>query len=181
MEQALLLNATYEPLKIVDWQKAVTLWCQGKVEVISHHDREVRAPKFSFKLPSVIRLLRYVRIKKRFDYVPFSRANIYARDAFTCQYCAKAFPTQELTFDHVIPVSQGGRKDWENIVTCCVSCNRRKGGRTPDEARMHLKRPPRRPMSAPAIRITIGVTKAPESWRDYLYWNIDLALEEDDG
>ena len=76
MEQTLLLNATYEPLKVVHWQKAVTLWCQGKVEIISHHDREVRAPKFSFKLPSVIRLLRYVRIKRRFDYVPFSRANI---------------------------------------------------------------------------------------------------------
>ena len=132
MEQTLLLNATYEPLKVVNWQKAVTLWCQGKVEIIAHHDREVRAVSFSFKLPSVIRLLRYVRIKKRFDYVPFSRANIYARDEYTCQYCAGVFPTQELTFDHVIPVSQGGRKDWENIVTCCVTCNRRKGGRTPE-------------------------------------------------
>jgi 5-methylcytosine-specific restriction endonuclease McrA len=179
MEQTLLLNATYEPLKVVHWQKAVTLWCQGKVEIISRHDREVRAPNFSFKLPSVIRLLRYVRIKKRFDYVPFSRANIYARDEFTCQYCADKFSTQDLTFDHVVPVSQGGRKDWENIVTCCVSCNRRKGGRTPDEARMKLIRHPRRPMSAPAIRITIGLTKAPESWRDYLYWNLEL--DKDDG
>ena len=178
MEQTLLLNATYEPLKVVHWQKAVTLWCQGKVEIIAHHDREVRAVSFSFKLPSVIRLLRYVRIKKRFDYVPFSRANIYARDEFKCQYCADVFPTQELTFDHVIPVSQGGRKDWENIVTCCVSCNRRKGGRTPEEARMRLIRPPRRPMSAPAIRITIGLRSAPESWRDYLYWNLEL--DEDD-
>ena len=179
MEQTLLLNATYEPLKVVHWQKAVTLWWQGKVEIIAHHDREVRAVSFSFKLPSVIRLLRYVRIKKRFDYVPFSRANIYARDEFTCQYCAEVFPTQELTFDHVVPVSQGGRKDWENIVTCCVTCNRRKGGRTPDEARMRLIRPPRRPMSAPAIRITIGLRSAPESWRDYLYWNLEL--DEDDG
>ena len=92
MEQTLLLNATYEPLKVVDWQKAVTLWCQGKVEIIAHHDREVRAVKFSFKLPSVIRLLRYVRIKKRFDYVPFSRANIYARDEFTCQYLRRRLP-----------------------------------------------------------------------------------------
>ena len=145
MEQTLLLNATYEPLKVVNWQKAVTLWCQGKVEIIAHHDREVRAVSFAFKLPSVIRLLRYVRIKKRFDYVPFSRANIYARDEFTCQYCNTVFSTHDLTFDHVLPVSQGGRKDWENIVTCCVTCNRRKGGRTPDEARMRLVRHPRRP------------------------------------
>ena len=149
MEQTLLLNATYEPLKVVHWQKAITLWCQGKVEIIAEHDREIRAVSFSLKLPSVIRLLRYVRIKKRFDYVPFSRANIYARDGYTCQYCADSFPTSELTFDHVVPVSQGGRKDWENIVTCCVSCNRSKGGRTPQEARMRLVRAPRRPDSAP--------------------------------
>jgi 5-methylcytosine-specific restriction endonuclease McrA len=174
MEQTLLLNATYEPLKVVHWQKAITLWCQGKVEIIASHDREIRAVSFSLKLPSVIRLLRYVRIKKRFDYVPFSRANIYARDGYTCQYCSQALPTQELTFDHVVPVSQGGRKDWENIVTCCVSCNRRKGGRTPEEARMRLVKPPRRPDSAPAIRITIGLRHAPDSWRDYLYWNLEL-------
>ena len=81
MEQTLLLNATYEPLKVVHWQKAVTLWCQGKVEVISTYDhREVRSVSFSFKLPSVIRLLRYIKIKRQIDYVPFSRANIYARD-----------------------------------------------------------------------------------------------------
>ena len=174
MEQTLLLNATYEPLKVVHWQKAITLWCQGKVEVISVYDREVRSVSVSFKLPSVIRLLRFVRIKKRFDYVPFSRANIYARDQHRCQYCGHPHPTSELTFDHVVPVAQGGRKDWENIVTCCISCNRRKGGRTPAEAGMRLIHPPRRPQSAPAVRITIGLRQAPESWRDYLYWNMEL-------
>ncbi len=174
MEQALLLNASYEPLKVVDWQKAVTLWCQGKVEVIAVHDREIRAVSFSFKLPSVIRLLRFVKIKRRFDYVPFSRANIYARDSYTCQYCSESMPSGELTFDHVVPVAQGGRKDWENIVTCCISCNRKKGGRTPAEARMRLLRVPRRPDSAPAVRITIGLRNAPDTWRDYLYWNLEL-------
>jgi 5-methylcytosine-specific restriction endonuclease McrA len=174
MEQTLLLNASYEPLKVVHWQKAVTLWWQGKVEIISVYDREVHAVSISFKLPSVIRLLRYVRIKRRFDYVPFSRANIYARDQYTCQYCGSAFPTAELTFDHVIPVAQGGRKDWENIVTCCIGCNRQKGGRTPAEAGMRLVRHPRRPEAVPAIRVTIGIRNAPQSWRDYLYWNIEL-------
>jgi len=174
MEQTLLLNASYEPLKVVHWQKAVTLWWQGKVEIISVYDREVHAVSISFKLPSVIRLLRYVRIKRRFDYVPFSRANIYARDQYTCQYCGSAFPTAELTFDHIIPVAQGGRKDWENIVTCCIACNRQKGGRTPAEAGMRLVRHPRRPEAVPAIRITIGIRNAPQSWRDYLYWNIEL-------
>jgi len=174
MEQTLLLNATYEPLKVVHWQKAVTLLCQGKVEVIEVYDRDIRAVTFSFKLPAVIRLLRHIKIKRRFDYVPFSRANIYARDAHACQYCGHKLSTGELTFDHVVPVAQGGRKDWENIVTCCVSCNRRKGGRTPEEAGMRLVRRPRRPQSAPAIRITIGLRNAPESWRDYLYWNAEL-------
>jgi 5-methylcytosine-specific restriction endonuclease McrA len=174
MQQALLLNASYEPLKVVHWQKAVTLWCQGKVEVIAVHDREVRAVSFTFKLPSVIRLLRFVKIKRRFDYVPFSRANIYARDHHTCQYCNRGFSTADLTFDHVVPVAQGGRKDWENIVTCCVGCNRLKGGRTPAEAGMKLLKHPRRPDSAPAIRITVGLQDAPESWRDFLYWNVEL-------
>jgi len=174
MEQTLLLNATYEPLKVVHWQKAITLLYQGKVEVISEHDREIRAVSFRIKLPSVIRLLRYIKIKRRFDYVPFSRANIYARDNHSCQYCGDQFPTSELTFDHVVPVAQGGRKDWENIVTCCVTCNRRKGGRTPHEAGMHLVKWPKRPESVPAIRITIGLRNAPDSWRDYLYWNAEL-------
>jgi 5-methylcytosine-specific restriction endonuclease McrA len=177
MEQTLLLNASFEPLKVVDWRKAVTLWCQGKVEVISVYDREIRSVTFTFKLPSVIRLLRYVRIRQRFDYVPFSRANIYARDDHTCQYCGERQPTSELTFDHVVPVSQGGRKDWENIVTCCISCNREKGGRTPAEAGMHLVRVPKRPEKVPALRITIGLRCAPESWRDYLYWNVELDEE----
>src|SRR6266853_187451 len=141
LEQTLLLNASYEPLKIVHWQKAVTLWCQGKVEVISVYDRDIRGVSISFKLPSVIRLLRYIKIKRRFDYVPFSRANIYARDDHSCQYCGESFPTSELTFDHVLPVAQGGRKDWENIVTCCVTCNRRNSERTPAEAGMHLRHP----------------------------------------
>lgn len=174
MEQTLLLNATYEPLKVVHWQKAMTLWCQGKVEVISVYDREVRSVSFSFKLPSVIRLLRYIKIKRNIDYVPFSRANIYARDDHSCQYCGEVFATSDLTFDHVVPVAQGGRKDWENIVTCCIGCNRKKGGRTPAEAGMHLIRVPKRPERAPAIRITVGLKNAPDSWRDYFYWNMEL-------
>lgn len=174
MEQTLLLNATYEPLKVVDWRKAITLWCQGKVEVISVYDREVRSVSVTFRLPSVIRLLRYIKIKRRFGTVPFSRANIYARDDHRCQYCGDGFATAELTFDHVVPVAQGGRKDWANIVTCCITCNRRKGGRTPAQAGMRLIRVPSRPTRVPAIRITVGLRDTPDSWRDYLYWNIEL-------
>ena len=112
MEQTLLLNATYEPLKIVHWQKAVTLWVQGKVEVISVYDREVRAVSFTFRLPSVIRLLRRVKIRRKFDYVPFSRANIYARDHYTCQYCGHAFAHRR---SHVRPRRAGRARRPEGL------------------------------------------------------------------
>jgi hypothetical protein len=80
-----------------------------------------------------------------------------------------------LTFDHVIPVVKGGSKTWDNIVTCCFDCNHRKGGRTPEEAGMHLIRRPKVPDWIPGmIRITIGLRSAPDSWRDYLYWNVEL-------
>jgi 5-methylcytosine-specific restriction endonuclease McrA len=174
MEQTLLLNATYEPLRVVHWQKAITLWCQGKVEIVAEYDREVRSVTFSMRLPSVIRLLRRIRVRRTAEYVPFSRANIYARDKHSCQYCGVRFASGELTFDHVVPVAQGGRKDWENIVTCCISCNRRKGGRTPAQAGMRLVRSPKRPAKVPAVRVTFGLRNAPDSWRDYVYWNVEL-------
>jgi len=172
MEPTLLLNATYEPLKVVDWRKAVTLWCQGKVEVIDVYEREVCSVSLALKLPSVIRLLRYITIKRNFNLVPFSRVNIYARDDYTCQYCGSGFSPDKLTFDHMIPVRYGGRKDWENIVTACVRCNRRKGGRTPAEAGMAVIRAPRRPIRPATVRIAVGLRDTPESWRDYLYWNL---------
>jgi 5-methylcytosine-specific restriction endonuclease McrA len=174
MERTLLLNTTYEPLRILSWQKAITLLTKGKVEVVAVYDREIRGVSITIRLPSVLRLLKHVRIARRFQHVPFSRANIYMRDSYTCQYCGTAQPTHELTFDHVIPVSRGGRKDWENIVTCCIDCNRLKGGRTPEEAGLKLVRAPRRPTFLPAVRITIGLRDVPESWRDFLYWNIEL-------
>jgi 5-methylcytosine-specific restriction endonuclease McrA len=83
-------------------------------------------------------------------------------------------PTEELTYDHVLPKSRGGKTEWENIVTCCIPCNRRKGGRTPEEAHMKLVRKPSRPTWIPALRITIGYRDIPHNWRDYLYWNIEL-------
>ena len=170
--QTLLLNQGFEPIKVISWQRAITLLFLGKVEVLEEYDKSIHSISVVIKVPAVVRLLRAFRRHAR--PVKFSRVNIYARDDFTCQYCGEKQPTSDLTFDHVVPVAQGGRKDWENIVTCCVSCNRRKGGRTPAEAAMRLLRSPRRPDRAPAIRITIGLRDAPESWRDYLYWNAEL-------
>jgi len=172
MEQVLLLNITYEPLKVINWKKAITLLCLEKVEVIEEYNRKIHSVSFTIKLPSVVRLLKMV--KKPKTPVKFSRQNIYARDKYKCQYCGRQLPTEELTYDHIIPKSRGGKTKWENIVTCCIQCNRRKGGRTHTEAGMKLIRIPSRPTWLPALRITIGFREVPNTWRDYLYWNLEL-------
>ena len=172
MEQVLLLNISYEPLKIINWQKAITMLCLGKVEVIEEYARNIHSISFTIKLPAVVRLLKVV--KRNSSPVKFSRQNIYARDRYKCQYCGSRFPAEDLTYDHILPKSRGGRTEWENIVTCCMKCNRKKGGRTPREASMKLIRPPVRPTWVPAVRLTIGFKEVPQSWRDYLYWHIEL-------
>jgi len=175
MEHTLVLNATYEPINIVSWKKALTLLFQDKVEVLAEYDREIRSVNFTIKMPSVLRLLRYVKIRKRFPHVKFCRANIYARDNHTCQYCGRRCSTEDLTFDHVVPIVKGVDKTWDNIVTCCVRCNHKKGGQTPEEAGMRLIRPPGQPEWVPTIlHVTIGLRTAPDAWRDYLYWNVEL-------
>lgn len=173
MEQTLVLNATFEPIKVVDWQRAMVLWAQGKVEVLVEHDRVVRAVSFSFRLPSVVRLLKMVRLRRR-PVVQFTRANIYARDDYTCQYCAAQFEAEDLTFDHVVPVAHGGRRGWDNIVSACEPCNRKKAARTPEQAGMTLLRKPCRPkILPPTAKLSIGF-RTPASWRDFLYWNVEL-------
>lgn len=169
MKRSLLLNASYEPLRVITWQKAVVLLVKGKVEVIASHGLVIRGVTMSLELPSVLRLLRRVRVARRFHQVPFSRANIYLRDKYRCQYCSRRFTAPELTFDHVIPASQGGRKEWENIVTCCIDCNRKKGGKTPEQAGLKLARRPSRPSYLPSHAITYGLGEVPADWRDYLY------------
>src|SRR5574340_1042523 len=125
MQMTLLLNTTYEPLQIVNWQRAITLLWQGKVEVLEEHEEEIRSISFSMKIPSVLRMLLPVRMKRRAA-VKFTRLNIFTRDGFRCQYCGGKFESEDLTFDHVVPVSQGGHKSWENITTACVPCNSKK-------------------------------------------------------
>ena len=123
----------------------------------------------SFPLPSVVRVVRSFR-RERIR-IRFSRLNIYARDGFTCQYCAVRFATEDLTFDHVLPRSRGGGTSWENIVTCCIACNAAKADRTPVEAHMKLCRRPRRPTLLPSIAVRIGGAM-PEEWRPY--WSGEL-------
>lgn len=146
----------------------------GKVEVLEVYDRQIHGISISIKLPSVMRLLKLVKLKDSHRAVRFSRINIFTRDGYCCQYCKHKFRTEELTFDHVVPIAKGGRKTWENIVTACWRCNNRKSGRTPEEANMRLIKRPVKPRWSPTVTITIGIRNTPESWRDYLYWNLEL-------
>lgn len=165
----LVLNASFEPLHIVSWQRAIQLLFQGKVEVVEDSDNQIRSVRFTMKIPAVLRLLSYVTVKHRKQVLRFSRANVMLRDNFTCQYCNKKFSKQNLTMDHVVPVVQGGGKSWENIVTSCKPCNQKKGGRTPRQAGMKLIRPAVKPKWLPMTHVQFGFTIIPERWKVYLY------------
>lgn len=172
MERTLLLSQGYEPISIISWQKAICLLTLGKVEVIETYERDIRSVQLVLKMPAVVRLVRAIRRYPR--QVKFSRQNVLARDRWRCQYCSEKRPSHELTYDHVIPRSQGGRTEWENIVAACVDCNARKANRTPEQARMRLRRVPHRPSWVPIFTLTISRSSVPDAWRDYCYWTGDL-------
>ena len=173
--RTLVLNQSYEPIKVVSWQRALTLLTLGKVEVLEEYDWSVRTVTVVVKVPAVVRLLRAFRRRKQ--PVKFSRVNIYARDKYTCQYCREQKPIGELTYDHVVPRHLGGRTEWTNIVTACQDCNLYKGARTPEQARMALKARPVRPEWVPAVSITVSLRSVPDAWRDYLYWTGELIAD----
>lgn len=166
----LLLNASFEPVMVVSWKKAVIMAMLGKVEVIEEYDRIIRGVNFSLRLPAVIRLHRYLRRKTAI--VKFSRQNLYLRDRGLCQYCGGPFEHRQLTYDHVIPRSRGGQTEWTNVVTCCVSCNLKKGGKTPEEAGMSLIRKPKAPIWIPLLAVSLGLEEPPAPWKDYLYLSV---------
>jgi 5-methylcytosine-specific restriction endonuclease McrA len=170
--QTLLLSQGYEPIKVISWQRAITLLFLGKVEVVEEYADELRSVNLVIKVPAVVRLLRAFRRQHR--PVKFSRVNIYARDGYKCQYCGSKASLVDLTYDHVVPRSQGGATDWTNIVTCCYLCNRKKGGRTPKEAGMRLLAQPVQPNWVPAVTIRVSLRSVPDAWRDYLYWTGEL-------
>lgn len=169
MERVLLLNATYEPLRVISWKRAITLLTLDKVEVLETYDCVVRSVTLAIRLPAVVRLIHLVRFRKHT--IRFSRENIYIRDKYQCQYCASSMNASDLTYDHVIPKSMGGKTAWENIVTCCLPCNKKKGGRTPGQARMSLIRKAKRPSWHPMLMITRRIGNTPESWRAYLFYH----------
>jgi 5-methylcytosine-specific restriction endonuclease McrA len=164
MVATLLLNAGFEPVKVISWQRAVTLLVLGKAELLEAYEAEVRSASHSMDMPSVVRLRRGARGRGRKG-VKFCRGNVYRRDEFTCQYCGARPGASRLTFDHVLPRSRGGLTEWSNIVTACTDCNRDKADRTPHEAGLTLARPPVRPAYMPPV---LAEDAQHDTWMGYL-------------
>jgi len=168
MHNTLLLNSGYEPLRIIGWQRAFVLLFQGKAEILEQYAVSIRTVSQEFPVPAVVRLNRWVNLKRQSPVIRFSRANVYLRDDHRCQYCYQKFNTGELTLDHVLPVVRGGRKNWENIVTACIRCNQRKGDRKPEEVGLKLLRLPQVPKLLPGMVVTVRSNGHPEIWEPYL-------------
>ena len=160
----LVLNATYEPLSVVPVTRAIHLTMNDRAEIIEESDQLIRSAHLTMSAPSVIRLRHYVRIPHNLP-MPLSRRAILTRDSHTCQYCGTQPGRENLTIDHVMPRSKGGRTEWDNVVAACGACNRRKGNKTPDEAGMPLLTIPVRPRFWAMALATIG---GHEAWRKYL-------------
>jgi 5-methylcytosine-specific restriction endonuclease McrA len=175
---ALVLNAdfrplSYYPLSLWSWQETVKAVCLGRVNIVSEYDQVVHSPSLVMRLPSVISLKEYIASARR---PAFTRFNVFLRDRFTCQYCGEWFPSHDLTFDHVVPRSRGGRTTWENVVTACSDCNLLKGNRLPGESAMYPRHMPAQPTTQ---RLRENGRAFPpnflhQSWRDFLYWDSEL-------
>jgi 5-methylcytosine-specific restriction endonuclease McrA len=196
----LLLNRFYMALRVVSAKRAMTLVYRELAEVVSLEDGQylsydfddwlevsaaratfepdehdwIRTVRFQIAVPRIIRLLVYDKLPQ--VGVKLNRRNLFARDHNRCQYCGRRVATTDLSIDHVVPRSQGGRTTWGNVVCACTRCNVRKGGRTPAQARMTLIAKPMRPRRSPILTVKLSDSRY-ASWKqflDYAYWNVEL-------
>ncbi len=164
----LVLNASYEPINVCAARRAIVLVLKGVAATEERTPFQVSSSRLSVPLPSVIRLLEYRRIPRQTR--SLSRKNILVRDHYTCQYCGRTLGAGDLTMDHVVPRSRGGTSCWENLVACCIPCNNKKGNRTPEEAGMRLRRPPR-PFTLHTSRHLMRLLgRSDYQWRKYLFY-----------
>jgi 5-methylcytosine-specific restriction endonuclease McrA len=194
----LVLNRLYMAVHVVNVRRAFGLLCRELAEVINledgkfanysfdswremselraemkqPHDDWLRSVNFEIQVPRVIRLLVFDRLPKQ--KLHLNRRNVLARDGHVCQYCGRHFPTHLLSIDHVVPRSRGGETTWENVVCACLTCNVKKGGRTPREAHMKLTRPPIRPKRSPLLLLRLNNPKYEcwQIWLDGVYWDV---------
>ncbi|MCZ6735878.1 MAG: HNH endonuclease [Planctomycetota bacterium] len=199
-EKVLVLNRLYAAIRVISARRAFIMLCKQAAEVIAVEDGQyvnydfeswteiaelqrefepdahawVRTPRIHIAVPKIIRLFGYDRLPRQ--EVKLNRRNLYARDGSRCQYCGGQFPTRELTIDHVTPRVLGGQHSWTNLVCACVTCNAKKGGRTPKLAGLKLIRNPVRPNRNPVITLRLGDAKY-HSWKAFLndaYWTVEL-------
>jgi 5-methylcytosine-specific restriction endonuclease McrA len=195
--KVLVLNRSYLPVHVTSVKRAFALLYQGVAKAVDeryqtfdfdswqalsaevHHERLGVVGGF-VRVPRVLLLTAFERMPRR--HVRFSRFNIFARDGNRCQYCGRRFARSELNLDHVIPRSRGGLSTWENVVCSCHTCNRRKGGRTPEQAQMSLIRAPFRPQWTPSTPGLFSL-RSYRQWMPFLttvdaaYWNTELLPE----
>jgi len=161
----LVLNQSYEPLAVCRARRAVVLMIQGKAEMLENGLGDIHTISDTIELPSVIRLAKMIRRPRRQR--KMTRFEIFNRDKYTCQYCGEQ--SRHLTLDHIIPRYRGGQHTWENVVSACVACNRRKAGKTPKEAHMTLIRTPAPPSGSNLFIVPYHYLSKRDEWRKYLY------------
>jgi len=164
----LVLNASYEPINVCAARRAIVLVLKGVAMTEEENGHFLHAARLAIRVPSVIRLLEYRRIPHQSR--ALSRKNILLRDRNTCQFCGRVFPSSDLTLDHVVPRSRGGRSSWENLVACCYQCNNSKGDRTPEEAGLKLARRPRPFTLHTSRQLMRLIGHRDERWRKYLFY-----------
>lgn len=175
---ALVLNADYQPLSYSPlslWpvQETIKSVFSDRVSVVAEYDTIIHsAGNFEMFIPSVIALKEYS--PKAYREPVFTRQNVFLRDDYTCQYCGNKFKSHDLTFDHVIPRCKGGQTTWTNIVSACSSCNLKKGGKDLKDSGMVLLKPIRKPTRDDLLKINYDPKNFHKTWRDFLYWNVEL-------
>ena len=163
----LVLNASYEAINICNMKRAIVLIFKGVARAEEETENEIQSASMVIKAPAVIRLLKYVRIP--YKVVHFSRKNVLLRDRYRCQYCGKEFPPVSLTLDHVVPISRGGKTQWDNIVTACKACNTRKGSKKPSEAGMALLKKLKTPPVVYYFHLIRNMHGHHHTWQKYLF------------
>jgi len=188
--QVLVLNRVFQAIQVTSVRRAITLLYKGQVKAVAPDyttydfgnwadipvqpaDHFIATPNSAILVPHVVQLLRFEKVPRQ--EIKFSRANIYLRDRNRCQYCGHKFSSSELSLDHVIPISRGGKSTWENVVCACLRCNVKKGNRLPSECGLQMIRPPVRPRWHPLHRLQ--GRRFPEVWKNFLdeaYWSVEL-------
>lgn len=160
----LKLDSAFKPVEVISWQEAVILTWLNKAWAAEYTDKWVRSAKEAFQIPSVIVLFRY--IDEKFFSLPCTRKNILTRDDHQCQYCGNHFRESDLTIDHVIPRSKGGKNEWNNVAAACRTCNQRKSNYLLENSPVSLIRKPKKPSYRSLIKKRIG--DANSKWKEYL-------------